>query len=352
MDLGDKYSHVAVLRQDGTIVEELSLRTSREHIGRYFRNLRGRMRVVLEAGTHSPWISALLEECGHEVVVANPQRAGAFLATNGRKHDKLDARTLAQLGFYMLSLLRPLKHRSQAAQQDLAVIRARAAAIRCRTVLVNAARSLVKVQGYRLPSCSASSFARAVAGHVPAELRDALEPLLKQIAELTTTIKEYDKKVSTLCAKYPETEILRQIDGVGPLTAVTFILTLEDPERFAKSRQVGAFVGLVPRQCDSGDRSPQLRITKAGDSYLRQILISAAHYILGPFGPDCNLRRHGEMLMARGGKRAKKQAVVATARKLAILMHRLWRTGETYEPFYRRTSRTSRRRAKAARASA
>ena len=310
------------------------------------------MRVVLEAGTHSPWISALLKECGHEAVVANPHRAGAFLATNERKNDRLDARTLAQLGFYAVSLLRPIQHRSQDAQEDLAVIRARAAVIRSRALLVNAVRSLVKVQGYRLPSCSTASFAHKVTPHVPRGLKAALQPLLQQIAKLTGTIKDYDQKISALCAKYPETDLLRQITGVGPLTAITFLLTLEDPKRFARSRTVGAFVGLTPRQCESGDRSPQLRITKAGNSYLRQTLVSAAHYILGAHGPDCNLRRQGEKLRARGGKRAKKQAIVATARKLAVLMHRLWLTGETYDPFYRASDSTRRGRGRSTRQSA
>jgi transposase len=275
-------------------------------------------------------------------VVANPQRAGMLMASNGRKNDQLDARTLAKFGARMVSLLRPIEHRSQDAQQDLAVLRARAAVIRTRTLLINAARSLTKVMGYRLPSVGADAFARKVAEDVPPGLERAFVPLLDAIAALTLEIKEYNKQLDALCATYPETKILRQINGVGRVTALTFILTLEDPKRFAKSRKVGAFVGLVPKQHESGDSAPQLRITKAGDSYLRQCLVTAAHYILGPFGDDCNLRRYGERLSARGGKRAKKQAVVAVARKLAVLMHRLWSREETYDPLYR-AHNTSRR---------
>ena len=126
--------------------------------------------------------------------------------------------------------------------------------------------------------------------------------------------------------------LLRQVPGVGALTALTYVLTLEDPARFADPRAVGSYLGLRPRQADSGDLSPQLHVTKAGDEMLRRLLVGAAHYILGPFGPDTDLRRWGLGLAARGGKRGKRLAVVAVARKLSVLLLRLWATGEAYEP--------------------
>ena len=131
---------------------------------------------------------------------------------------------------------------------------------------------------------------------------------------------------------YPETELLRQVEGIGPLTALTFVLTLEDPSRFAKSRSVGAYLGLVPATDQSGDRDPQKRISKEGDEMMRRLLVGSAHYILGPLGSDSDLRRHGEKIASRGGKNSKKRAVVAVARKLSVLLHRLWVTGEVYEP--------------------
>jgi transposase len=127
---------------------------------------------------------------------------------------------------------------------------------------------------------------------------------------------------------------LRQVEGVGPLTALTFVLTLEDPYRFEKSRSVGAYLGLVPASDKSGDRDPQRRISKEGDEMLRKLLVGSAHYILGPFGGDSDLRRHGEKIASRGAKNAKKRAAVAVARKLAVLLHRLWVTGEVYDPLY------------------
>ena len=133
---------------------------------------------------------------------------------------------------------------------------------------------------------------------------------------------------------YPEALLLQQISGVGPITALAFVLLVEDPRRFEQSREVGAYFGLVPRLDESSDSTPQLRITKAGDELGRRLLVSAAQYILGPFGPECDLRSHGEAIAQRGGKNAKKRAAVAVARKLAVLMHRLWIAKATYDPQY------------------
>jgi len=146
-------------------------------------------------------------------------------------------------------------------------------------------------------------------------------------------LRFYDEKMEKLGSEqYPQTKLLRQVKGVGPITALAYVLTLENPQRFAQSRDVGPYLGLVPKQEDSGDNQPQLRITKMGDMMLRRLLVGSAHYILGPFGPDTDLRRYGIRLSERGGKNAKKRAVVAVARKLAVLLHSLWVSGEVYEP--------------------
>jgi transposase len=170
---------------------------------------------------------------------------------------------------------------------------------------------------------------------MPAELAAALDPVRKSIEDLTTRIRHYDQLIDDFCAKkYPETLGLQGIGGVGPVTTLAFILTLEESGRFAESRAVGPFLGLVPRRDQSGAIDKQLRITKAGDAYLRRLLVGCAHYILGHFGPDCDLRRFGLKLAARGGKNAKRRAVVAVARKLGVLMHHLWKTGAVYDPLY------------------
>jgi transposase len=186
-----------------------------------------------------------------------------------------------------------------------------------------------------LPKCPARSFHKKVVEHIPEALWLAIEPLLETIGSLTERIREYDRQLETISKEYyPETDLLRQVEGVGALTALTFVLTLEDPERFAKSRSVGAYLGLVPARDQSGDRDPQRRISKEGDEMLRKLLVGSAHYILGPFGSDSDLRRHGEKIASRGAKNAKKRAVVAVARKLSVVLHRLWVTAELYDPLY------------------
>jgi transposase len=331
VDLGDKKSNYCYLDATGKILIEGSLATTQKEFGAYFEAL-PKMTIALEVGTHSAWVSALLESYGHEVVVANTRKMES-IHKNRRKNDKVDARTLARLVRADPELLYPIRHRGAEVRQDLVMLRARDALVSVRTKLINCTRGLVKSVGGRLPKCSADSFHKRVAESIPEKLQAALVPLLAQIELLTAKIREYDVKVSRMAdEKYPETMLLKQVEGVGDLTSVVYILTLEKRERFEKSRDVGCYLGLIPRQDDSGESSPQLRITKTGDKMLRRLLVGSVHYILGPFGKDCDLRRFGMKLAARGGKNAKKRAVVAVARKLAVLLHRLWVTGEEYEP--------------------
>jgi transposase len=230
-------------------------------------------------------------------------------------------------------LLYPIQHRGESAQADLAVLRSRDHLVKVRTQLVNHVRDSVKSIGERLPKCDTDVFARRIREALPPLLRPALEPMVEQIAAVTEAIDGFDQMIEwELEQKYPGTDRLRQVKGVGPLTAMAYVLVLEDPKRFPRVREVGSHVGLVPRLDDTGQSQPQLRITKAGDELLRRYLVQAAHYILGPFGPDTDLRRWGVALAERGGKNAKKRAAVAVARKLSVLLMRLWASGAVYEP--------------------
>ena len=332
LDLGDRYSCLCLIEtESGEVIEEGRLRTSPEAIRRRFASERP-LRVAIEAGTHSPWVSRLLEECGHEVLVANPRRTRLIYA-NKRKTDEVDAESLARLARVDPKLLYPLKHRGEDSQAHLAIIRSREALVACRTQLVNHVRGAVKSFGARLPKCPARSFHKRALEHIPEALLPALGPVMEQIGSLTERIREYDRQLQTVSEEhYPETHLLRQVEGIGPLTALTFVLTLEDPSRFERSRSVGAYLGLVPARDQSGGRDPQKRISKEGDEMLRKLLVSSAHYVLGPFGSDSDLRRHGEKIASRGGKNAKKRAAVAVARKLAVLLHSLWISAEVYEP--------------------
>ena len=334
IDLGDKYNRFCVLdAAEGEVQEEGRVLCGRNQMARFFTG-RGPARVVLEAGTHSAWVSALAAEAGHEALVANPRKARAIYA-NERKSDKVDAEMLARLGRMDPKLLKPIRHRDRKTQADLAVLKARQAAVETRTKLVNQIRGMVKSFGGRLPACSTPYFHVKTKGHVPEELWPALKPLYDALEQITATIKEFDRRCKALCESeaYQDTQALRSVPGVGALTSLAFVTVLEESERYPTSRSVGAYLGLTPKQDQSGESNPQLRITKAGNDFLRKLLVGSAQYILGRFGPDSQLRRWGKAIEERGGRNAKKRAVVAVARKLAVILHRLWSTGEVWEPF-------------------
>jgi len=331
VDLGDQWSQYCILGLEGETLAEGQLRTTKQDVSEFFEALNA-ARVVLEVGTHSAWVWEVIHSHGHEVLVANP-RLMEGSKRRKRKNDRIDANKLARLGRVDPQSLHPMQHRSAEVRQDLVMLRARDALVAARTELINATRGLVKSMGTRLPKCSSPSFAQKVEEAVPAEIREALLPLVRMTAELSDCIKGYDEKIEKLASeKYGHTALLRQVKGVGPITALAYVLTLENPERFVKSRDVGPYLGLVPKQEDSGESQPQLGISKAGDTMVRRLLVGSAQYILGPFGPDTDLRRYGLRLCERGGKNAKKRAAIAVARKLAVLLHRLWASGEVYEP--------------------
>jgi len=331
LDLGDRSSCCCVLDENGEIIREQKIPTTPEGMQQTFGKM-ARSRIAMETGTHSPWVSRALTELGHEVIVAHAQKV-RLIVKSRRKDDRLDARTLARLARIDPELLSPVQHRSAQAQLHLTEIRARAGLVSARTALVNAARGLVKSYGERLRKCGTQQFGQETTSGLSAGLREALEPLMQEVESLNERIKEYDRRIEKMAKEtYPETELLKQVKGVGDLIATTYVLTVEDPHRFRKSRDAGCFVGLQPERRNSGESEPQLHITKEGDEYLRTLLVQGAHYILGPFGEDSDLRRWGLKLSARGGKNAKKRAVVAVARKLAVLLHRLWVSGEVYEP--------------------
>ena len=333
LDLGDRNSWYCVLDETGQIQLEQRVGTNAKALREVF-GAKPRSRIALETGTHSPWISRLLSELGHEVIVANARKV-RLIGESRKKDDRLDAQTLARLARIDPKLLCPVKHRSAPAQADLSVIRARAGLVRARTGLVNTARGVAKSYGERLRGCNVRNMNPEKAEGLSPELQRALEPLLSAIEELSHRICEYNERIEALAQQsYPQVALLKQIKGVGTLIALTFLLTLEDPHRFQKSRDVGCYLGLQPGRRNSGQSQPQMHISKEGDPYLRTLLVQGAQHILGPFGVDCDLRRWGLKLAEGGGRNGKKRAIVATARKLAVLLHHLWVSGEVYEPLH------------------
>ena len=331
IDLGDRFSHCCVLGGDGEVLTEGRVRSTPEAMARHFQELPP-CRIAIEVGGHSRWLSQLLAEWGHEVIVANPRNL-RLISDGTRKSDQVDARILARLARVDPTLLSPIAHRSQKSYPDLAQLRARDLLVKSRTRLINAVRGILKAVGLRAPASGAFSFPSKVSVCVPDELKPSLMPLLETISHLNQQICAFDKAIEHLATyRYPETIRLRQISGVGPITALQFVLTIDDPNRFPHSRAVGPYLGLAPRRHQSGNIDQQLRISKAGDKPLRSLLVQCAQYLLGRFGPDSDLKRWGVHLATRGGKNGKKRAIVAVARKLAVLLHRLWITGETYQP--------------------
>jgi len=329
MDLGDKNHQICILDKTGKIIAEEGIDNNRKAVTKFFKRYHEAV-VAMETGTHSRWVSQVAETEGLEVLVGNARKL-RMIWQSRHKSDTRDAVMLARIARFDPALLCPIRHRGEQVQMDLEIIRARDLLVGERTKMINHVRGVVKSMGERLAASSTASFGRKA--KIPEALNDALKPMLEMIRELTDKIRAYDLMIKEKTAnKYPETEQLRQVGGVGPLTALAYVLTLEEPERFAKSRMAGAYLGLVPRLDQSGQIDKQLHITKHGDGYLRRLLVGSAHYILGPFGPDCDLRTFGLKLMQRGGKNAKKRAVVAVARKLAVLLHALWRSGKPYEP--------------------
>lgn len=335
MDISDKHCHLAVLDDSGSVVLRDRVRTTREAVGAWFDRFSPAdvQRVALEVGPHSPWLSRMLTAEGFEVVVGNPRKI-ALISGSDNKSDEVDAETLARLARVDPALLSPVQHRSEATQSARAMLKARDAAVRSRTALINTVKGQAKAVGHPMTGGSAAAFHHRT-DELPEVLAAALAPLLQLIGQLTAQIQHYDRVIDELCVEvYPETELMTAIWGVGNLTALAFVLTIEVPERFPTSHAVGSYLGLRPRRDQSGDVDRQLRITKAGDPFLRRLLVQCAHRILNANGPDCDLKRWGLRLADRGGKTAKKRAVVAVARKLAVLMHRLWVNGMVYDPLY------------------
>lgn len=333
IDLGDQYSHYCILDGSGAMVEEGRVRSTPEAFTKHFMD--GTVaRIAMEAGSHSQWASRLLQEFGHEVMVADPRKIPGITGSN-KKSNRNDAEKLAHYARFGQELLSPIHHRSEQMQADLAVFRVREQFVKTRTMTINAARGIVKSFGCRLPKCSSSYFVQRCRDMIPEMGRTALEPLFEQIALLNAAIKRSDQQIEELAReKYREAAVLRSVHGVGPICSLGFVLTLGDPSRFRQSRMAGCYLGLRPGRSQSGNSDPQLGITKAGDSFLSKVLVQCAHRILGPWGPDSLLRRWGLRLADRGGKNGKKRAIIAVARKLSVLLHKLWVTQKPYDPFY------------------
>lgn len=332
IDLGDRRHAVCVLDAAGKIITEEAITNTRECLAAFAQRFPGAT-IAMETGTHSPWVSRLLVELGHRVIVANARKLRA-ISQSQTKSDEDDARMLARLCRADIALLSPVQHRSEATQRALVRLKVREALVRGRVSHINTVRFLLKSLGVFIPSSiKAMAFTKKARALLTEPDIALVSELLQQIDDANARIKQLELELEHVAdERYPATQRLRQIPGVGPLTALCFVLTLESHERFAHARDVGAYLGLVPRRDQSGNTDKQLGITKAGHVQLRCLLVNCAHYILGPFGPPSQLREAGARIAARGGKSAKKRAVIAVARKLAVTLLALWKTNTDYHP--------------------
>jgi transposase len=334
IDLGDRKHAVCVLNAKGEILKEETITNSRGSLVALSRRYPGAL-MAMEVGMHSPWTSRFLKEQGHRVLVANPRKVHAIYK-NVRKSDRNDAELLARMARSDEKLLSPVEHVSEEMQRDLLQIKLRDNLVRQRVDIISSVRFTLKSLGITLPSPNSDAFAKKARATLRKEHSDMLaliEPSLCVLDGMTEQIHTLDKSIAAMASdKYPESEFLSQVGGVGLLTSLTFILTIGDPTRFQRKRDVAAFLGLVPRRDQSGETDKQLRISKAGNTYLRRLLVGCAQYILGPFGPDTALKRKGLKLTEKGGPRAKRKAVVAVARNLAVLLLTLWHDEAIYEP--------------------
>jgi transposase len=334
IDLGDKKHHVCITDAHGAILKECIIANDRTALKKLSEEY-PHAAVALEVGSHSPWISRFLTEAGMNVTVANARKLRAIYQ-NDRKCDRLDAQMLAKLLRADRDLLSPIQHGSEQAQKDLIAIKIRDSLVRQRVNLISTIRGVIKSIGLRIPTSSSEAFHHRaetfLASHP--ELAPAIIPALQSIQSLTEQIKHYEKAIQQSARQYhPQALKLQEIPSIGPITSMTFVLSIEDPHRFKDPRDVGAYLGLVPRRDQSGGTDKQLPISKAGNKYLRALLTQCAQYLLGHFGPDCALRQHGLKIASRGGKAAKKKAITAVARKLAVMMIAIWQKGGDYQAF-------------------
>jgi len=332
LDVGDRTVDMCVLEcASGKVLSRAKVPCEREAMRRVFGALPKQARVVLESGTHSPWIARLLHEVGLEPFVADARQI-KLIAQGKRKSDRRDAELLARLGASE-GLLARVDVREETLQRHRSRLKLRHGLVQSRTRLINEVQGVVKSLGHRIPRCSVEAFPLRAWNALPQTLREDVLVNLLAIRKLTRAIRRHDRELEELAERtYPEVARLRQVSRVGPLTSLALVLVIgKDPQRFRNGRLLAAYLGLTPGRNQSGALDPDVRITSTGDSYVRQLLVSAAHGILTR-GPDSDLRRWGLALAARYGPKKRKRAAVAVARKLAVLLYRLLVSGKPYEP--------------------
>lgn len=334
VDVSEKHLNLCEIDGDDAVCESRMANSSKKLL-EHFQG-KAKRRIIIEVGAHTRWIAELLEQLGHQVLIVDPRRT-KLISGSLYKDDRIDAMTLAMLGRDAPALLKTVPLRRLESQMVLTLVRARASAVKGRTRIVNTVRGVLKPYGYTIPKDSrGATFTAYIRETLDQALLRIVEPLLVLIETFNAQIKRYDDDVALVLPRLaPDTVHLTQINGVGALTVLYFVALIGDPHRFASNRDIGPYLGLCRKRQDSGDYKSELGITKAGDSLMRALLANCASYLLGPFGQDSDIRRWGLKKVGGGSRAEKKKAKIAVARKLAVVMLTLWKTGRPYTPFHK-----------------
>ena len=326
MDVHKRESQICIANPDGTYGER-RIDTRPERLEAVFGG-RPPARILIEASTESEWVAQCLEQLGHEVIVADPNYSAMYATRSRRvKTDRRDARSLADAcrnGTYRRA------HRLSETQRRVrARLTTRDNLVRVRVRLIGVTRALLRQQGLRVRSGAPRRFgARARELTKPQWLESVLEPMLTVLDGVEQQIQRLDRSLRELVAGDPVVQRLVTTPGVGPVTAVAFVATLDNVERFEDARRVRAYLGLVPSESSSAEKHHRGPITKAGNRRMRWLLIEAAWSVMGSKRPDCQSLRQWTLGIAR--RRGSQVAITALARKLAGILYAMWRDGTEY----------------------
>ena len=331
MDLGNEKHAVCALDQAGKVLWRRDVANTPEALRPFFKENAGAT-VAMETGLCCRWISALAKSCGCEVLVGNARRLAAIWQSK-QKNDENDALMLARLARADRELFHPVELRDDERHEMVQILELREVAVSQRTQAVNSVRGLCKALGVFIPKCDASCFHKVAKDAIPADRAWKFKPMIRHLKEIAATVRRYDAMLEKYARSHfkEEVELLQTIPSVGPVTSCAFVAHISDPRRFGSARDAGAYFGLTPGQDQSGDRDAPKRITKTGSTLMRHLLVTAANYILRESSPDTALKRHGERICERGGKVARRKAKTAVARKLAVTMLAMLKSGKPYD---------------------
>lgn len=326
IDVHDEYSQICVMNQAREVLAEAKVPTTRAALNDFFRH-RASARVVLEAGPHAHWISEVLVELGHETIVCHARRI-RLIAESRNKNDRVDAETLVRLSLSDLELIKPIELRSAKTLDERTIVRTRAAMIDTQKRLRTMLRGIVKPFGLRLPAGKKRALTAAATATLPAHAKAAVDSLLAMLVAVATEIRTLDEKIESIVDAHPATRRLQSVPGIGPLVAIAFVHTIEDPARFG-ANDVGPFLGLTPsNRSSAGKKLTAKQSGRPGDPYVRSLLVQSAWTLMNSRS-ESDIARWGRRLAEKVGG---KKAAIAVARKLATLMHHLWLHDEDFRP--------------------